>query len=75
MHTRPLEADRPKGRIHYADNDVLTAAEMREALRLSLRQWNRVMPSLPASYALGENSARFIYGEVLALLRRTGASA
>lgn len=60
---------------HYADNDVLTAEEMRPALRLSWRQWYRVAPSLPVSYALGKKSPRYIYGEVLTYLRRTGAAA
>ena len=62
-------------RVHFADNDVLTAEELRGALRLSLRQWSRVAPTLPVSYALGRQSPRFIYGEVLAYLRKTGAAA
>lgn len=61
-------------RIHHADNDVLTASELREALRLSERQWDRVAPHLPVSYILGKKSPRYIYGEVLNYLRRTGAA-
>lgn len=61
--------------IHHADNDVLTAEEMRLALKLSRRQWSRVGPKLPCSYALGAQSPRFIYGEVLNFLRITGAAA
>ncbi len=62
-------------RAHYADNDVLTWQQMRVALQLSARQWSRVAATLPVSYALGKQSPRYIYGEVLAVLRRTGAAA
>ena len=65
----------PTVRPHFADNDVLTAEQMREALQVSERQWSRVAPMLPVSYALGKQSPRYIYGEVLAVLRRTGAAA
>ena len=58
---------------HHADNDVLTAEELRAALKLSGRQFSRVSSKLPVSYALGRQSPRYIYGEVLRFLRRTGA--
>ena len=48
---------------------------MRVALHLSERQWSRVAPTLPVSYALGKQSPRYIYGEVLNYLRKTGAAA
>lgn len=62
-------------RIHHADNDVLTADELRQALRLSERQWSRVAPKLPVSYACGAQSPRYVYGEVVNFLRKTGAAA
>jgi hypothetical protein len=62
-------------RIHHADNDVLTAEEMRAALRCSERQWSRIAPKLPVSYLLGPQSPRYIYGEVLTALRKTGGAA
>jgi hypothetical protein len=62
-------------RIHYADNDVLVADEMRLALRLSERQWSRVAPKLPVSYLCGAQSPRYVYGEVIAALRKSGAAA
>ena len=60
---------------HYLPDDVLTIEELRDALRLSERQWSRVAPLLPISYLLGKQSPRVIYGEVLTVLRRTGAAA
>lgn len=62
-------------RIHYADNDVLTAEQVRVALTLSDSHWYRVAPSLPVSYALGKQSPRYVYGEVVKYLLRTGAAA
>lgn len=62
-------------RIHYADNDVLTAEQMRAALQLSLRQWERYAAMLPVSYALGKQTPRYVYGEVINYLRKTGAAA
>lgn len=62
-------------RRQFFDNDVLTADETRVALHLSERQWSRVAPLLPVSYALGRQSPRYIYGEVLNYLRKTGAAA
>ena len=62
-------------RRHYADNDVLRADEMRDALQLSDRQWSRVAPTLPVSYALGKQTPRYVYGEVVNYLRKTGAAA
>jgi hypothetical protein len=55
----------------FVDTDVLTAEECRRGLQLSPAQWYRVAPSLPVSYALGAQSPRYIWGEVLAYLRRT----
>jgi hypothetical protein len=65
----------PVTRLHHADNDVLTAEEMRAALKLSERQWSRVAPTLPVSYALGRQTPRYVYGEVVNFLRKTGAAA
>lgn len=62
-------------RIHHQDNDVLTAEEMRSALQISERQWSRVAPTLPVSYALGKQTPRYVYGEVVNHLRKTGAAA
>ena len=55
----------------YADNDILTAAELREVLRLSPRQWSRVGPMLPCTFVLGRKSPRYIYGEIVSFLKRT----
>jgi hypothetical protein len=60
--------------IHHADNDVLTAEEMRVALKLSERQFSRISATLPVSYALGKQTPRYVYGEVVNFLRRTGAA-
>ena len=46
------------------DDEVLTAAEVRERLHISKRQWSRVAPTLPVSYALGKQTPRYVYGEV-----------
>lgn len=62
-------------RVHHADNDLLTADEMRSALRLSERQWSRVAPRLPVSYLCGPQSPRYIYGEVVAAFRKSGGAA
>jgi hypothetical protein len=62
-------------RRQYFDNDVLTAEEMRVALQLSERQWSRVAPKLPVSYLCGPQSPRYVYGEVVAAFKRTGAAA
>lgn len=59
----------------YAETDALTAAECRAGLSLSESHWYRVAPSLPVSYALGKQSPRYVWGEVLNFLRRTGAAA
>lgn len=56
-------------------DDVLTATEVRERLHLSERQWYRVAPSLPVSYALGKQSPRYIWRHIVAFLERTGAAA
>ncbi|MGN6206018.1 hypothetical protein [Humibacter sp.] len=69
------DTPRIEPRPHWFDNDVLTADEMREALRLSERQWSRVAPTLPVSYHLGKQTPRYVYGEVVAVLKRTGAAA
>jgi hypothetical protein len=68
------ETPTPVTRIHHADNDVLTTDEMRAALRLSERQWSRVSAHLPVSYAFGKQSPRYVYGEVVKYLCRTGAA-
>ncbi len=54
----------------FADNDVLSAPEMRGALSLSPRQWARVAPALPHTYILGKKSPRYIYGDVVQFLRK-----
>ncbi|MHB1863406.1 MAG: hypothetical protein ACYCVL_10590 [Gemmatimonadaceae bacterium] len=54
----------------YSDNAVLTGKEMREALRLSARQWSRIAPLLPQTTVLGRRSVRFIYGDVVEFLRK-----
>lgn len=59
----------------YAETDALVAAEVRLGLSVSWSHWYRVAPSLPVSYALGKQSPRYIWGEVLKFLRRTGAAA
>jgi hypothetical protein len=61
--------------VHFADNDVLTPQQMREALHLSERQWARVAPKLPVSYLCGPQSPRYVYGEVIATLKKNGAAA
>jgi hypothetical protein len=70
-----IESAPAEPRVHYTETDVLTADEMCVALRISKRQWSRVAPTLPVSYALGKQSPRYIYGEVLNFLRKTGAAA
>lgn len=55
---------------HFADNDVLTGAEMRMALKVSARHWSRVAPLLPCTYVLGGKIPRYIYGDVVAYLRK-----
>jgi hypothetical protein len=62
-------------RVHYQDHDVLTPEEMRDALRLSQRQWERYAPTLPVTYALGRQTPRYVYGEVIKHLLTTGAAA
>lgn len=57
------------------DDEVLTAAEVRERLHISKRQWYRVAPTLPVSYALGKQSPRYIWKHVVKYLERTGAAA
>lgn len=59
----------------YAETDALTAAECRLGLAVSPSHWYRVAPTLPVSYMLGKQSPRYIWGEVLKVLRRTGAAA
>lgn len=55
----------------FADNDVLVADELRNALKLSESQWWRVAAKLPVTYALGPRSPRYIYGEVVKALAVT----
>lgn len=55
----------------FVETDVLVAEECRRGLKLSKAQWFRVAPTLPVSYALGDKSPRYIWGEILAHLRRT----
>lgn len=62
------------GREWYPDNAVLTADEMQSALRVSRSKWYDIAPSLPVSYALGRQSPRYVYGEVVKFLLRTGAA-
>jgi hypothetical protein len=57
------------------ETDVLLAAEVRAGLGVSKSHWYRVAPSLPVSYALGKQSPRYVWGEVLKFLKRTGAAA
>jgi hypothetical protein len=64
----PRPAD-STGRV-YADNDILTPAEMRAALKISPRQWYRVAPLLPHTTVLGKRSTRFIYRDVIEYLRK-----
>lgn len=59
----------------FAETDVLEPEECRRALRMGVRQWFNVAPSLPVSYALGRQSPRYIWGEVLKFLAMTGAAA
>lgn len=59
----------------FVESDVLEGEECRRGLKLSERAWYRVAPSLPVSYALGQHSPRYIWGEVLKYLARTGAAA
>lgn len=56
-------------------DEVLTPAEVRARLRISKRQWYRVAPSLPVSYALGKKSPRYVWRHVVAFIERTGAAA
>jgi hypothetical protein len=48
--------------------------ECRAALKLSWSHWYVVAPSLPVSYALGKKSPRYIWGQILKFLERTGAA-
>jgi hypothetical protein len=59
----------------YADTAVLTPAECRAALKVSETHWYEIAPSLPVSYALGKKSPRYIWGQILKYLERTGAAA
>lgn len=61
--------------IHYADNAVLTAEQMRLALQVSERQWDRIAPKLPVTYFCGPQLPRYVYGEVIAVLKKNGAAA
>lgn len=61
--------------LHHAETDVLTPDECRRALKIGASQWYVVAPSLPVSYALGKKSPRYVWGEVLKFLKRTGAAA
>lgn len=56
-------------------DDVLTPAEVRARLGISRRQWYRVAPSLPVSYALGNQTPRYVWRHIVAFLERTGAAA
>jgi hypothetical protein len=58
----------------FVDSDVLQPEECRRALGLSERAFTRVAASLPVSYALGPHSPRYVWGEVLKYLKRTGAA-
>jgi hypothetical protein len=60
---------------HYHETDVLTSAECRAALKVSETHWYTIAPSLPVSYALGKKSPRYIWGQILKFLERTGAAA
>lgn len=60
---------------HHAETDVLTATECRLALKVSWSHWYTIAPSLPVSYALGKKSPRYIWGQILKYLERTGAAA
>lgn len=59
----------------YAEADVLQAAEVRLGLSLSWSHWYRVAPSLPVTYVFGKQSPRYIWGEVLKVMKRNGAAA
>jgi hypothetical protein len=61
--------------VHHQETDVLTPAECMRALKIGASQWYVVAPSLPVSYALGKKSPRYVWGEVLKYLKRTGAAA
>lgn len=61
--------------VHHAETDVLTADECRKALKVSRSHWYTIAPSLPVSYALGTQSPRYIWGQILKYLERTGAAA
>lgn len=54
-----------------SETEVLKPDECRAALKLSRAQWFRIAPKLPVTYALGEKTPRYIWGDVLAYLRRT----
>jgi hypothetical protein len=60
---------------HHHETDVLTSAECRRALKVSETHWYEIAPSLPVSYALGKKSPRYIWGQILKFLERTGAAA
>jgi hypothetical protein len=58
----------------FIETDVLQFEECRRGLGMSPRAFSRVAPSLPVSYALGLQSPRLVWGEVVKLLKRTGAA-
>lgn len=58
-----------------SEPEVLTAKEVRERLHLSRSQWYRISGRVPASYALGKQSPRYIWSEVIKFLADTGAAA
>lgn len=66
-NTKPFVLRKPP----FADNDILVADELRNALKLSESQWWRVAPKLPVTYALGRRLPRYIYGEVVRALAVT----
>jgi hypothetical protein len=72
---RPKNEPRPKKEYRnppFVETDVLAGEEVRRALGLSPRKWYDVAPSLPQSRALGD--PRFIWGEVLKFIARTGGA-
>lgn len=62
-------------RVEPTEPEVLTAKQVRERLHISRSQWYRVAGKLPASYALGPQSPRYIWSEVVKFLADTGAAA